>query len=97
MSFDEFPKSIKEEIWSYLDEKEFYNLRKVCKDWKKDVETPKSLLLKERYENGKKISEKWLSKRKKFYEGFILTSRILTSTHISIGLDCCYGRVLVYT
>ena len=57
-TFNNLPKSIKEEIWSYLTEEEIFKLRIICKDWKDSLDNPKSIHLKERIQRCKEKSEK---------------------------------------
>ena len=56
MEFDSLPKDVKESIYSYLDNKEYFTAREVSKKWKTEIENPKSNLLKENLENSKIIS-----------------------------------------
>lgn len=96
MSFSDLPKSIKEEIWSYLDEKELFKLRKVCKEWKKEVENAKSKELRERYERSKKRSEEYLY-NSHFYRGFRFTSEIMNLNEERVGIKCCFGKIFPFT
>src|SRR5690348_2181820 len=93
MSFDDLPKIIKEEIWSYLDERESYNLRKISTSWKKEIDNPKTPFMKQRYERGKNFTKICLNRREKFYGNAELTKEILIDSYVNIGLKCCYGNV----
>ena len=92
MSFETLPRGIKEEIWNYLDEREYYKMRLVSNEWRNSLENPKSLILKEKFKNANDTKEKWKHGRK-FYRGCCLTSKILSSINSQVGLKCCYGTV----
>ena len=92
MEFENLPRSLKEEIFSYLEDKEYYNLRKINKKWKEAVENPNSIILNKKIENCKQNCKIW-KKEKKFYRGFKLTSAILATTMMEIRLECCYGKI----
>jgi hypothetical protein len=92
MQFDNLPKGVKEEIWSYLDEKEYYKIRLVSNYWKNNLENPKSLELKEKFKNANETKEKWRYGFK-FYRGCCFTSKVLSSLNIHVRLECCYGTV----
>ena len=92
MDIDSIPRDLKEKIWTYLDDREYYRLRIVKKSWKREMENPKSKILRERIENGKKESERFDDK-KHFYKNFTFTSiAISLGTHF-VGIELCYGRV----
>jgi hypothetical protein len=97
MEFNGLPKDIKEEIWNNLEENEYYKMRLISKDWKNNLENPKSLESKEKLKNLNETKKKW-KEGSKFYRGFCFTYKILKNNIFSgVGLLCCYGKVLTLT
>ena len=94
--FDDLPRDLKEKIWGYLEEKELYCLRIICKKWKTEMENTKSSEMRESYLFMKKQSDEY-QEGKYFYKNFTFTKRVTSLSGRSIGLKCCYGQVFQAT
>eukprot|EP01091_Cochliopodium_minus_P009349 TRINITY_DN2287_c0_g3_i1.p1 TRINITY_DN2287_c0_g3~~TRINITY_DN2287_c0_g3_i1.p1 ORF type:complete len:253 (-),score=45.48 TRINITY_DN2287_c0_g3_i1:126-884(-) len=96
LTINELPRDLREKFWSYCDDKEFYRLRGICKQWKKEIENPKSVKLLESINNSQKESLRFLD-GKYFYKNYSFTSMAITDGGYRVGLQCCYGKVLRIT
>jgi hypothetical protein len=81
-NFNNLPKFLKEKIWSYLDKKELFKLRLINKNWKHNIENPKSSSLKEDYNECKTLSEEFIKGKKFWQQRHIMVRKKTKNTKI---------------
>ena len=91
-TFDQLPRSLKEKIFSYFEEKEYAQLKEISKGWKKLIEEAKSRELKLMNQNIKFKSERYKD-GKHFLKDYEVATILLSKSQFNVGLACCYGRV----